>query len=376
MTITRILATPFAIPFRRPMRIAGTSIAARHGILLELADAEGRVGLGEIAPPPHSAAQEVAAIMRALAGGRWPADPLATRLRVGLETALLDLTAHATGVRVADLLGGAQRTHVRANALLDAGEPAAAALQARALVARGFRCLKLKLSPDDVACDAHRIAAVRAAVGDAIALRADANAAWMVNGAIAALRAFAPYDLEYVEQPAADIAGLAAVRRAVAVPLAADESVVDAASIERIAAAQAADVVVVKPAVLGLCAATAVARVARRRGLDVVVTSALDTSIGIAAAAQLAATLPEPLRPCGLATAELLAGDLVRTPLVADAGSLAIPAGPGLGIELDRDALRRWQSGDTVGANGVAAALVAAAFPRAGHVLPLFRVDR
>ena len=81
--------------------------------------------------------------------------------------------------------------------------------------------------------------------------------------------------------------------------------------------------------------------------MNVVVTSVLDTSIGIAAALHLAATLPDPVLPCGLATASLLAGDLVREPLMPRGGWLSVPQGPGLGVQLDPAAVRRW-CGDAV----------------------------
>ena len=143
----------------------------------------------------------------------------------------------------------------------------------------------------------------------------------------------------------ADVAGLAAIRRNVSVPIAADESVTDADSVDVLVAAGAADVIVIKPAWLGLRASLDAARRAHAAGLAVTVTSALDSSLGIAAAAQVAAAIEGPLRACGLATAELLAGDLVRVPLAIAAGALAVPDGPGLGVEIDREAVARFRIG-------------------------------
>ena len=105
-----------------------------------------------------------------------------------------------------------------------------------------------------------------------------------------------------------------------------------------------ANVIVVKPALLGLRAAVAVVRTAQACGMNVVVTSVLDTSLGIAAALHLAATLPDPVLPCGLATASLLAGDLAHEPLVPRGGWLEVPRGPGLGVQLDTEMLQRWRS--------------------------------
>ncbi|HSQ01286.1 MAG TPA: enolase C-terminal domain-like protein [Candidatus Dormibacteraeota bacterium] len=322
---TAARATPFALPLKRPLRVAGIAVPARFGLLIEVGE-----GVGEAAARPGAVA---------------PDRPSAEALRAGLECAVLDRQARAAGTPLAALLGGTRRWAIPLNALVSATAPADAAAEAAAWVARGFRCLKLKLGPRDLAGERRRLAAVRAAVGWAVTLRADANAAWSVDEAIAALSALAEFDLEYVEQPVTDVAGLAAVRRAVPVPIAADESVTDADRVDVLAAAGAADVIVIKPAWLGLRGSIDAARRAHAAGLAVTVTSALGSSVDIAAAAHIAAAIEGPLRACGLATAELLAGDLVRVPLSIADGALMVPDGPGLGVEIDREALVRFQIG-------------------------------
>ena len=149
--------------------------------------------------------------------------------------------------------------------------------------------------------DLDRVAAVRAAVGPTVALRVDANGAWDVDAAVAAIGRMSVYDLELVEQPVASMEDLAAVRRRVAVPIAADEcvrSVDDARALRRLAAA---DVVVLKVQPLGgVAAALAVADAA---GVPALVTSMYETSVGLAAGLALAAALPELPYACGLGTA-------------------------------------------------------------------------
>jgi len=172
---------------------------------------------------------------------------------------------------------------------------------------------------DDVA----RVAAVRAALGPTGRVRVDANAAWTLAEARAALEALAPFDLEYAEQPCASLEDLAALRGH-GVLIAADESIRKAADPLRVALAGAADLVVLKVAPLGGVARAL--EVARACGLPVVVSSALDTSVGIAAGVALAAALPDLPYACGLATASLLAGDVVRPSLDGHGGSIA--AGP------------------------------------------------
>jgi O-succinylbenzoic acid--CoA ligase len=317
-------ATPYAIPFRRPLMIGGGAVPAHRGLLVECGDGIGAATLwpGAVEDWTRPAAHAVA-----------------------IEIARGDAAARAAGVPLAEWFGGIRRTRVELNALLVEGDADACAAEALRYVTAGYRCLKLKLAPHDLAGDLRRLAAVRAAVGTEIDLRADANAAWTVDEALGALRALAPFELEYVEQPVADILALAAVRRAAPMPIGADEAILDLATLDAVIAAAAADVVVLKPAMLGLRCSLMAARRAHAAGLGVVVTSVLDSTIGIAAAAHVAAAIDGEIRACGLATAELLAGDLVRGRLEIDGAQLVLPRGAGLGVELDRKVLGTFQSG-------------------------------
>jgi o-succinylbenzoate synthase len=358
MNIREVEATPFRIPFVRPLVIGESTVEARTGVLIRLYDDDGRVGLGEAAPHPlageavlREAMPAVGVAQKLLHGGgpiefgavldRLQAVP-SSALRAGLEMACWDLAAQAAGVPLAEMLSPAAMPRVPVNAIIDALDPGDAASAARELVSQGVHCLKLKVGRE-VRRDVARLASVRAATGPRVRLRIDANGAWTLEEALAFLPQLVAYGLEYVEQPVADIPDLAQVRRAVDVPIAADECVTDAGAVRQLAALGAADIVVVKPALLGLHAAVSVVRTAQASGMGVVVTSALDTSVGIAAALHLAATLPEPVLPCGLATASLLAGDLARDSLMPRGGWLEVPRGPGLGVELDTESLRRWR---------------------------------
>lgn len=159
--------------------------------------------------------------------------------------------------------------------------------------------------------DEERVAAVRDALGPGGRIRVDANAAWSVDEAVAAIRGLdrAAGGLEYVEQPCAGVDELAAVRRAVEVPIAADESIRRAEDPMRVVRAGAADVVVLKVSPLG--GVRRALRIAEECGLPVVVSSALESAVGLAAGLALAGALPELPYACGLATASLLAADVV-----------------------------------------------------------------
>ncbi|MFQ5665616.1 MAG: o-succinylbenzoate synthase [Candidatus Binatia bacterium] len=359
MKVRCVDATPFRIPFRHPFVIAGVSVQARAGILVEVHDDDGHVGLGEASPDPRAGPEVLREAMDALSRAAQmlrAIDPkqLDTTLeqleavppgiaRAGLEMACCDLVARSAAVRLAELWRCRVPGRVPVNAVIDTPDPCAAATAARACVAEGFRCIKLKIAPGDVGREVARLAAVRDAVGPEIRLRIDANAIWTPSEAIDAISQLAVHGVEYVEQPVATLAALAQVRRAVDTPIAADECVTGANAVECLAETGAADLVIVKPTLIGVRTARAVIHRAHTCSLGVVVTSALDTSIGIAAAVHLAATLPDPIRPCGLATASLLAGDLTGETLVPHGGWLHVPPHAGLGVRLDEAAVQRWR---------------------------------
>jgi O-succinylbenzoate synthase len=172
--------------------------------------------------------------------------------------------------------------------------------------------------------DIARVAAVREALGPAGRIRVDANGGWDTDHAAAMLAALAPYQLEYAEQPCATLAELAELRRRTDVPLAADESIRRAEDPLAVRAAGAADLVVLKVQPLG--GVRAALRVAQACGLPVVVSSAVETSIGLAAGIALAAALPELPYDCGLATMSLLNGDVTSEPLATATGTLPVRA--------------------------------------------------
>ncbi len=136
------------------------------------------------------------------------------------------------------------------------------------------------------------------------------------------LRALDRFGLEYAEQPCATLAELAELRRRVDVPLAADESIRRAEDPLAVRAAGAADIVVLKVQPLG--GVRAALRVAAECGLPVVVSSAVESSVGLAAGVALAAALPGLPYDCGLATMSLLTGDVTAEPLAAEDGTLPV----------------------------------------------------
>ena len=206
--------------------------------------------------------------------------------------------------------------------------PACAPEQAHEIVlaSQGCRTAKVKVAEagQQPGEDEARLEAVRDALGRDGLVRIDANAGWSLDEAVARIPVLdrAAGGLEYVEQPVATVEDLARVRRRVDVPIAADESIRRAADPYRVRDLDAADIAVLKVQPLG--GVRACLRIAEDIGLPVVVSSALETSVGIAAGVALAAALPELPFACGLATVQLLTDDVVGEPLLPREGRLPV----------------------------------------------------
>lgn len=272
----------FAIPM--PVKFRGTTL--RQGALLR-----GPAGWGEFSPFPEygpaECARWLACALESAACG-WP-DPVRDRIPVNVTV------------------------------------PAVGPEQAFAIVSgSGCRTAKVKVAEPGQpgSADIERLAAVRDAIGPDGKVRVDANGGWSVDEADRMLTALSEFGLEYAEQPCATLAELAELRRRVSVPLAADESIRRAEDPVKVRAAGAADIVVLKAQPLG--GVRAALEIAEACGLPVVVSSAVDTSVGLAAGVALAAALPELPYACGLATMSLLAGDVTADPLAEADGQLPV----------------------------------------------------
>lgn len=281
-------------PFEIPLTTDFRRVDRRAGVLVR-----GPAGWGEFSPFPdydtdYAARWWVAAVEAATTA--WP-DPIRDRVPVNVTV------------------------------------PAVTADEAHAIVA-GSSCTTAKVkvaAPGETeADDLARVEAVRGALGRRGRLRVDANGAWDLDTAAARLRQLDRFDLAYAEQPVADLDDMAALRRRVDVPLAVDEPVrraLDPLAVARSLAPgghyeDAADILVVKAQPLG--GVRAAREVVEAAGLPAVVSSALETSVGLAAGLALAATLPELAGACGLATLDLLRGDVVTDPLVAVDGAIDV----------------------------------------------------
>jgi O-succinylbenzoate synthase len=211
-----------------------------------------------------------------------------------------------------------RRTVIPVNAFLPAGAP----IDADALA--GYAAIKVKVGRGDPADDVRRLYALRDAVGPEVAIRIDANGAWDVATAIDVLGALASLRIEFAEQPVVGIDDLAVVRRATEVPIAADECVRSVEDARRVRAADAADVLVLKVQPLG--GVRRALELVDAAGLPAVVSSMMETSVGIAAGVALAAALDDLPYACGLATLDEIEGDVTDEPLAPVDGVLPVRA--------------------------------------------------
>ncbi|MGG5170826.1 o-succinylbenzoate synthase [Pseudarthrobacter sp. J1738] len=274
-----------------PMRVKFRGVLHREVMLFD-----GPAGWGEFGPFLEYGPDESSRWLAAAIEAAWQGFPPPLRTSIAVNATV---PAVAPG-RVADVLAGFGRVDAIKIKVAESGQTPA----------------------DDLA----RVAAVRAAAPNA-RLRVDANGGWDVPTAVATLNALAQYNLEYAEQPVPDVPGLAETRRqlrATGNPLliAADESVRKAEDPLKVARAGAADLIIVKVAPLG--GVQRALDIVAQAGLPAVVSSALDTSVGIRAGLALAAALPELPYACGLGTVSLMAGDVVADSLTVHDGGITI----------------------------------------------------
>ncbi|HET6569953.1 MAG TPA: mandelate racemase/muconate lactonizing enzyme family protein [Solirubrobacterales bacterium] len=355
MRIASLEVVPYALPFREPYVTARGSLTRREMALLRLRDADGLVGLGEAVPLSlrgGTALAQVVGELEALAehdeldeaGLRNATTQLSAPARCAALTALLDLRGRRAAADSSSFVSsgetnGERAEPVRCNATLVAGDPANVVADAERWAADGFSTFKLKLGTGD---DAAQVRAVREALGPRAKLRVDANACWDLETAKRVLAEIEPYEIELAEQPVATLAEATELAPSTPIPLAADESVESRADAEQVASAGAFAMTGIKLSkVGGPEEALEIAEI-----LPTYVTSALDGPVGIAAALHVAQSLGDLGRDSGESLAHGLATQRLFASTVASVacelhGDLLHPAdGPGLGVEIDEDALQ------------------------------------
>lgn len=345
----------------------------REGTLIRLTSEDGVVGWGEATPFPGFGLESASEAREALANAASKLFASEFEFDVSLpehlfremahsptarsaaESALLSLLAAASDQTLREFLAETplgEIDSIPCNALVSGVELADLEASARAGMTKGFGTFKLKVGAVDLERDVSRVKRLREIVGSQARIRLDANQAFAIDSARRAIEGFAPYAIEYLEQPlpARDLDAMSVLRNGSTIALAADEAATTEAAAKRVVDAGAADVIVIKPSAAGgPLASLRIARLAREAGLEVVVTSLLDGVVAVSSALQVAAVLEGEgqLGACGLATGGLFLRDVAGLVPIAE-GGMPLNSSAGLGIEIKESEVRACLSGSVV----------------------------
>jgi len=364
-TIERIETRLVDLPTIRPHRL---SVATMHGqtlMLVKVVCSDGATGIGEgttiagMAYGPESPEAMKLAIDAYFAPAMIGLD--ATRIQVlmarlgklvkvnhfakcALETALLDAHGKRLGVPLSELLGGRRRERVPVAWTLASGDTATDIAEAERMIeARRHRVFKLKIGAREPRADIRHVAEIKRALGEHGAVRVDVNMAWSETEAARAMPALADAGCELVEQPVASAAALARLMRRFPVALMADEILQGPESAFEIAKHAGADVFAIKIEQSGgLFAAQRVAAIADAAGIELYGGTMLEGAVSTIASAQLFASFANLQWGTELFGPLLITEEILTQPLDYRDFELTVPAGPGLGVELDEAALKRF----------------------------------
>jgi muconate cycloisomerase len=366
LIIRRIDAIPIGLPLKKAVAMAGVTVSRALNILVRIEAEDGTVGWGEAASAPTMTGDTLGGLVAAvrdhlapllIGEDAWMRPALCGRLKRALhgnpgahsaiEMALLDLAGQASGLAVVDLIGGAMRRQVAPMWLLGNPAPEQDIAEAHGKRTEGFGFFKLKIGTKPVDIEIASTLALRRALGEAMPLCADANCGLTFADACRYVDGTRAAGLMFVEQPLAqdDHSALARLTRLSPTPIGADEGIHCLADIEAHERCGAGGVSLKLIKLGGMSAAVEAARLCERLGLAVNVAAKIaESSIASAAAIHLACAAPAVDWGVSL-THFYLAGDVSgKAPAIGD-GVVALPTGPGLGIEVDEAAVERFRIG-------------------------------
>jgi muconate cycloisomerase len=362
LKIGQLEAIAVRLPMAKPMNMSGSVIRFAENVLVRIEDHEGRVGWGEAGSAPSmtgETVQSMVAAVRYLAPhlrGQAAADlarihSLMRRLlyansaaKSAVDMALYDLLGKARGKSVFELLGSKRRDSVRVLWMLGTGQTGSDIEEALAKSEQGYEAFKIKVGTADPAADAKRTRQICAVIPQARLVSADANQGWNVEQALGYLAAVEAERLDFLEQPVAadDLPGMARIAAASRIAIACDEGLHSVSDIDRHYAARAAAGGSLKSIKLGgIGPLYRAALHCETLGMKVNLACKIaESGIATAAILHLAAAIPAVAWGVSLSS-QYLAEDVLRTPLQIVEGCAQVPAGPGLGIEVDEQAVRR-----------------------------------
>jgi muconate cycloisomerase len=364
LIVRRMDAIPVALPLKSPMKMSGITIATAENLLVRVELANGVVGWGEAPSAPTMTGDTLGGLVAAVSDhlapllvGKdiWPKHdyrPMLRRSLVGntgahsaVEMALLDAACRATNNRLINIVSAKPtRTAVQPMWLLGNGTAEDDIAEAKAKQAAGINFFKLKIGVKPIADEIKAAHAIRKALPNAT-LCADANCGLTLAAAKRYATGTRDAKLLFIEQPlpAEDLAGLKALARASKTSIGMDESIHSLADIEAVKRAGAKGISLKFIKLGGFREAYAAGKLCRKLGLKINVAAKIaESSVGTAAAVHLACAVPNVDWGVSL-TNMYLAADIVRRPIAIANGAVALPDGPGLGVEVDEAAVARFR---------------------------------
>ena len=364
MKITEVEAIPFAIPYRKPLRFASGAVAAAEHVLVRISTDEGLVGVAEAPPRPFTYGETQASIATAVRDlftpallGRRPTEREAVRedldrtvanpaAKAAVDMALWDLIGKEADQPVSELLGGyADRMRV-AHMVGFAPVAEMVAEAERVRDEHGITAFKVKVGRRPFRQDVEACRALRGALGDDVELYVDGNRGWTASESLRALRAMDDLDLTLAEElcPADDVLGRRWLVERSQVPFVADESATRPGEVTRELLSGSATAISIKVARTGFSASQRVLHQCEGLGVEVVVGNQIDGQLGTACSVAFgAAHRATARRPGELSNFLDMSDDLLALPLRIRGGELAVPTGPGLGLQLDPDKLAHYR---------------------------------
>ena len=352
----------FTLSFNEPFSSSKHHFSTKHGILIELVDEFGVKGFGEVSPLENTPGQNLDYLIGLiedhgpfllsylLEDSLFFSENTAFPLQAAIDVALLDLRSKTINKSIAEFISSETvRPTLQSNAVIGAIDTAQIINYAKSMVENGYTALKVKVGTSSLENDFERLRTLREEFPE-ILLRVDANGSWDRLTAIKAIDKFSRINISLIEQPVSseDIEGLNQLSEYSDIPIAADESMLSQSLRESIFEHSAVDYVILKPMLLGgITTSWPIAKKALQHDMKIIVTTSFDSSLGIAAAAHLAAAIGND-EFHGLSTGEYLRSDLIKNTLVPDNGIIDMRNQSGLGIIPERAAIDRIANGEWV----------------------------
>jgi len=290
--------TPYSLKLKKPFQTSGTTISERKGFILKFKSQTNAIGIGEAAPLPDFGSETYEVDEKALENFnlslRIDFENLEKSLeenlsdyyslpslRCGLELAILNLICNERKTTIPSLLNRNYTESVLVNGVIGFISLEKVGEAASELVQKGFATIKVKVGRDDFEEDFNTIKKIREVAGNNIKLRIDANAKWNKVNALEYLNRLGQFNIQYAEQPVKDLTSFLFLNDETKIPLAADESIRSFKDAEEIIGIKAASFLILKPMMIGgIIPTLKIADLAKRNGVETIITSSFETLVG------------------------------------------------------------------------------------------------